>query len=261
MKIRQLCSAICSLVERPVVLDCRTMSIRIRKMGYAGTALLIWSFLCTGCNVSSSDNVKAGPTKWKFVGAIHLGIENLGTEVAEFERDTNLVPNPAVIRVTTAKGSFSPDSLEQFRGLVHIDDAQAALRFVRFLTSRKYCYNWNTESTSQEIVSFSQYKTPDFADTGGADDAGYVGHPVSGMYGLLSDKAYREGNFQPPVVKAISGGYQIVRWICNYSEPKGTVVQQWQETVKRDGAYKRIILKTMPPPKLPATQWIIMGLS
>ncbi len=261
MKTRQqICYVFSRLVAGQIVLASRAVLVHTRKIACSGTALYIGGLLCTGCNVRSPDNQMQGTMKWKFVSAIHLGIESPGTEVAEFERDTNVMPNSAVIRVTTSTGSFFPDSLEQFRGLVHIDDAKAAMRFVRFRTSRKYCYNWDAETTPQEIVSFSQYIKPNFADTGGADDVGYSSYPSSGRYGLLSDQAYREGKFQALIVKAITGGYEVVRWVCIYSDLKGDAIQLWQEEVQRDGTYKRIILKTMQPPKLAATEWHLMGL-
>ena len=206
-----------------------------------------------------AEQQETDPQEWKRVELISLGIEKPGVQIAEFERNVGVEPNPAQIRVTSSRGSFTATSLQQFRGLVHIDSLRAALRFVRFRTSRRYTYNWRGDSTPQEIVSFSQRSAAAFADTGGAQETGLTS-ARSGWYGLLSDRAYRTGGFQPPVVRPVPGGYRIVRWVCVYIGLQGAAVEQWQEDVGPDGDYKRTVLKTRKPPKLPDTTWYIAGL-
>jgi|SRR5579884_577253 len=169
-------------------------------------------------------------------------------------------PNSAVKRGQTGLSKSPLSTLEQLRGWVRLQNSQQALRFVRFRTSRKYCYNWQSIDTPQEIVSFLQCTSADFADTGGSDATGLFHGMESGRYGLLSDRAYQMGKFTPLRVRKVPSGYEIVRWVCIYRHLEGIAVQQWQETVGLDGRYRRVVLKSSLPPKLPGTKWFLYGL-
>ncbi len=186
---------------------------------------------------------------------LRIGIENPGTQIELVEPVSDVQPNPRVISVRTTTTRFDLRSLVQLRGLVHINDAATALRFVRLRTSRDYCYSWRTRSTPQEIVSFHQCALPEFNDTGSAKTRW-----ESGTYGVLSDAAYRIGRFEPPKVTPARGAYRIVRWVCIYSPPEGIAVEQWEERVTTEGGYHRTVLRRLPPPKLPDTRWYIYGL-
>ncbi len=61
-------------------------------------------------------------------------------------------------------------------------------------------------------------------------------------------------------MRVVPGGFQITRWVCVFTSLSGGHVEEWQETVGPNGSYHLTVLKLKPPPKLPGTQWGIMGL-
>lgn len=186
---------------------------------------------------------------------IPLGLETPGTKIEEIDLEPNVAPNSPAIRVSTPRTRFLLHSLAQLQGVVAVHTPQQALHFVRLRTARDYCYDWPGADAIQEIVSFSQAMSPAFADTGHAD-----GFSRSGVFGLLSDQAYKAGKFLPAQVKLVPEGFQIVRWVCRYASLEGTALEQWQETVGSDGKYTCTVLHSRKTPVLPDTSaWYIMG--
>ncbi len=83
----------------------------------------------------------------------------------------------------------------------------------------------------------------------------------TGMMGILTHKAFHAGNFSPPSILPVNGGFQITRWLFveNYSsKKKKESVQQVQEFIGMEGEYRQTILKTIsPPPSLPNTDFYV----
>ena len=90
---------------------------------------------------------------------------------------------------------------------------------------------------------------------------GAIDYPLYASLGVLTRKAYRAGNFSPPSVVIVTGGFQITRWLFveDYTGTKvKESVQQVQEFVGTDGEYRRTVIKTLsPPPSLPETHFSI----
>jgi hypothetical protein len=161
--------------------------------------------------------------------------------------DTNpsgLPSNPG-IRVHTRTHDFLLKSLDQLTGLVHINNTQNALQFVRLRTSRAYAYVYVPPVL--EIISTSQALQPAFKWPD--NDQGL---PPAEWEGVLPNRDYQSLGFTPPVVRRTPDGYQIERWICRcdwerYGE--GQTVERWRETIGPTGQYRRQILESKPAPK------------
>ncbi len=192
-------------------------------------------------------------TDFKVLSKVSLGLEKPGIQIEKVEFNSRYRPAPTAIHLTSQNGKSMLRSLTQLTGLVQINSAVQALHYVRFRTSREYLYDWNGSNIPLEIVSFKQSHMRSYADTG------WQPGRTSGCAGVLSDQAYRTGKFQPPDIKLLNKRYQIIRWVCIYSGLRGKAVQKWQELVGEDGKYNRIVLKSMPSPKLPDTTWFIPG--
>jgi hypothetical protein len=195
---------------------------------------------------------QSSPGVKSVVEVIHLGSEKPGVRLEEVVLRNGFQPEPTAIRVRQSMSGlphtiFLLSSLSQLQGLVQIRNTEAALRFVRLRTASQFCYDWfTTDGYAEQEVTI-------------APAADLTKWSPSGCHAGLSLSAYRRGGFTSPTVEVVAGGYRITRWVCVFKGLKGARVQQWQESVGTDGAYRRIVLKDKPIPRLPKTQWFIFG--
>lgn len=163
-------------------------------------------------------------------------------------------------RLLLSDGFHTSDfkSLDQLRGLVEIKSKDQALEFVRLRTSQCLCYNWAGQ-IQLEVINTSQIDDPNFADA--ICPRSPNNHGQSGLYAILSQQAYQQGGFAPPMVISTANGYAVTRWVCTFDDLAGSRVERWREIVGLDGSYRKAVLVSKKPPKLPNTEWYVMGLA
>ena len=207
--------------------------------------LLTLGYFCLHLGPSAFQKVRTF-CHWRVIENMPLSFPTPGTSLSYVVSRGNRNPEDEAILVTTPESAFVLTSFAQLRGLVHITDAGQALQYVRLSTNPGYIWAW---SKGLEILSWDQLKEKPF---GNLYVPAYFHDKVSvpsGRYGILSPVAFHAGGFSPPTVKAVPGGFEIIRWKCVGG------VQKCRETVKADGSYAIEILLSRPLPKLPATEW------
>jgi hypothetical protein len=142
--------------------------------------------------------------------------------------------------------------LSDLKGVVHIDNEAAALKYVRLRTSPATWYLWH-ESQMVEIVDNSvASKLPSY----GLGREG-TNHARSGFMGILSSAAFNQGNFTAASVSETEAGFVVKRWLLKISGKKKTV-ELIQETLGKTGAYNRAVLQSKAAPQLRDTNWYII---
>jgi hypothetical protein len=157
------------------------------------------------------------------------------------------------IEVTDNKTHRIVKNLNDLRGMVTISNGQDALRYVRLKTS--YSTRFLFAHPACEVCTFTVSQSiPNF----GIAPEVYPGRNSSGYLGVLTAQAARIGGFSGPHVEQNAEGWRISRWLLIEQNSKGRgklYVQHVEEMIGRDGSYQMRILKTISPPKLPATRW------
>ena len=148
-------------------------------------------------------------------------------------------------------------SVNDLNGLVNIRTANEALDFVRLRTSVSTFRFWPDESIELEVTRQSDALAQ--ARYGLRSDDLPTRNWVhrSGMSGVLSDRAFKQGEFSAPVVIREGTGYSITRWIYVIQQNDRQGVQQIRESVTKSGHITRTVLRRLPLPTLPATTWEI----
>jgi hypothetical protein len=211
---------------------------------------LVWvlSWVFVSCGASHAELLP-------FVNPVHLGCERDQVRLGLFTVTACLTPlSPTEGIVLEQAGRLMRlQGLNQLRGLVRIVDGPSALRFVRLRTSPATWHTWPDRVREVEVVASSHLQS---LPTFGLPKLRYPPrHDASGYLGILSDTAYRGSQFTPPMVEEVDKGFRVSRWIYRRDLTHKTSVQQVQEVVMQDGAYRRTVITQMPPPDLPGVLW------
>jgi hypothetical protein len=78
---------------------------------------------------------------------------------------------------------------------------------------------------------------------------------ASGLFGVLSDDAFRTSNCEAPTVTFSHSRWIVTRTVLVDRGTADVFLQVWRETVTRDGGYVRETLSESPPPKIENTTW------
>lgn len=176
----------------------------------------------------------------------------VSVDIVEYRRtpfDHHIVPAMSRVRVLTPDSTGWLHSLNDLRGLVRIRSATEALAYVRWNTNSSFYYAEATNAL--EVQSFKQA-------TIGPND-GYL----SGDMAIISNAAFKQDGFAPPVVTVAGGVYHVVRWVCVFESynTKPAHVQLRDEIVGSDGRYSYKILIDKTAPTQHGESWRIEGLA
>lgn len=189
------------------------------------------------------------------VRTVDMGLRMQNVKLLAVSDPQGTYPNIQHLVLSGAAGEKRMHNLNELYGLIRIPDPAAALHFVRLKTSLATWQMW--PSVDSEIVQVKDArKLPNYGLTNVIDPL----DRDSGFNGMLSTEAYRAGRFTPPMVQQRPGGFRVRRWLYTQTQrfPFGRV-QLVEERVSTNGAYKRVVLKDLPPPDLPGTRWHFMG--
>jgi hypothetical protein len=142
--------------------------------------------------------------------------------------------------------------LQDLARYVKIDDAQAALEYVRLRTSPVTWYLWHDSQAVEIIDAAAATALPTFGLRSKIENA-----PISGFMGILSSGAFKQGKFTEAKVRAGAKEFVVKRWLLTITGAKKNV-ELVQETVSRTGEYKRVVLQSEVAPRLKDTNWYIM---
>lgn len=196
-----------------------------------------------------------------------LGAEIAGTKLdfaiaSVGKQGSTFGPNLKRIGLTVKGKQTIVTSLNDFQGKVKITNDTLALRFVRLRTSFATWNMWPGNQLEVEIVrSNSVGKMPNYGTLSYRPSK----RMYSGFLGVVSERAFKAGGFTEPTVEKTETGYHITRWLFvgeYHSKTKDEFsIMQVREAVGSDGAYQRVVLQKMAPPKLPDTTWKFPGSS
>ena len=141
--------------------------------------------------------------------------------------------------------------LDDLKGAVAIDTPEKALSFVRLRTSRKTWYMWRDAYIIEIANPRLMKQFPNYGIKPRSE------HFVSSGYdGILSDKAFVQGHFSPPLVLKTITGFTIKRCLFD-DEREFQQVLFVEEKIETNGSYHRNTLKSYKPPRIPGTSWYI----
>jgi hypothetical protein len=172
---------------------------------------------------------------------INPGFENPETQIHLLTMHRGGSSTPMwELEINQGQRSDRLTSLSQLQNQVHIENANAALRFVRLKTDYSRCWGNQLE---YEIHSIPVSNTKPQQETSGVD-------------GALNHDVFEVGKFSRATVEYVAHTYIVNRWIF-VTDPsaKMETILKIQEYVGANGEYKRIVLQEEAPPELPRTTW------
>jgi hypothetical protein len=168
-------------------------------------------------------------------------------------------PTQHFIDVTHAGKSDALTDVGGLEGLVNLRTAEDALQVVRLRTSPSTWRYWAGEPVELEVSTVADARhqpnyglKPEFPDRSGRNFP-------SGEYAVVSDLAFRAGNFSRPTVQAEANGYLITRWLYVIDVSRRGSIQRVRESLTKTGRYRRKVLLRRSLPSLPGTKWEIQG--
>jgi hypothetical protein len=247
------------------------------------TAILVWT--PTGISERSRHYIVAwsfqDPGEEGFVAQqARLALEKPGVRINLIQtRFVDPVQAGLRLQLVVGKQKMLLSNISQLRGQVEITHEEAALRYVRLLTSPQTWYLWRKrEMEVLEATTLPDVLAAGFGIEGvlldpenGRGDPYWLYDPYkkkfelvrhtpedkyiilktekypdlsaygTGYQGILSRKLFRAIGCTPPKTTAVKGGYEITRWLFN-EEPTGSL-RLVREFVGADGTYKRTVLQ------------------
>lgn len=164
-------------------------------------------------------------------------------------------PAHVCLLLTVNGSSKMLKSVADLSGLVRIDNAESALRYVRLRTAFSTWMLWARRESEIEIVTMDEmHRIPNF----GIKAAPAPTDDQPGCLGVLPRKDFASFGFSAATAQVTRGGFTVKRWLLSRSITGSKtvyLVELVSESVSPTGAYTRTVLPQHPAPTASNIKW------